>query len=75
MIDGSYIKVHPNRDGVAPPQWCIFSPPLYLGFEVYDSLSKVCGVRQTDPPWVMEDRCQAWVAAPLSEQSPNSIRG
>ena len=36
---------------------------------------KVCGVRQTGPPWVIEDRCQAWVAAPFSEQSPNSIRG
>ena len=33
------------------------------------------GVRQTDPPWVVEDRCQAWVAAPLSEQSPNSCLG
>ena len=36
---------------------------------------KVCGVRQTGPPWVIEDRRQAWVAAPLSEQSPNSCLG
>ena len=25
-------------------------------------------MRQTGPPWVIEDRCQAWVAAPLTLQ-------
>ena len=50
-------------------------PSLYLGLELDNYLLKVCWVRQTVPPWVIEARCQAWVAAPFSEQSPNSIRG
>ena len=53
-----------------------FPPPLYLGLAADSFLSdKPRGVRQTDPPWVVEDRCQAWVAAPLSEQSPNGCLG
>ena len=32
-------------------------------------------VRQTGPPWVIEDCCQAWFAAPFTGQSPNSCLG
>ena len=50
---------------------------LYLGLEVDNFLSylKMCGVRQTGTPWVMEDRCQAWVATPFSEQSVTTCLG
>ena len=50
----------------------LLPPPLYLDLELDIFLLKVCWVRQTGPPWVIEDRCQPWVAAPFSEQSPNS---